>query len=227
MNCCALTASKERRELSRMAEWMRARRCLAQNRSAGLCPAPAGSAMRQASTEPSPTNRASAERISPSVPVPIEADSSSGVTGPRISRWPRAAATRASSLAQAGGGAAVSSLWSGSNRAPSPKALAVSRCSTATHRVPEAGSSRRMARPAEMSASIHFVHSGLGGASTSEHKRSCSSSALRSSGRACSMTPATVAGSSAARSRASSGRPRRVATARVRRSSSGASSRKV
>ena len=35
MNCCALTASAQRLELSRIAAWMRASRCLAQNRSAG------------------------------------------------------------------------------------------------------------------------------------------------------------------------------------------------
>ena len=101
MNCCAHTASTERRELSRIAAWIRASRCLAQNRSEATAVGNWPSvATRHPSTEPSASRRATAERSSPTVPVPIEADSSSRVTGPSTSRWPRAAATNASSREQ-------------------------------------------------------------------------------------------------------------------------------
>ncbi len=212
MNCCGLTASKERRVPSRMAEWMRASRCLAQNVPAGPAASslPPDRATRQASTEPSATSRASAERTSPALPVPMEAESSSALTGPRISRWPLAAATRASSLDQAAGWRdglqAVVGIETGL-RAKRARRL------PAFDRHPSRDRTRELephGSPGEASASIHFVHSGRGGASTSEQSRSCSSSALRSSGRACSITAATVAGSRAARSRASSGSPRRV-----------------
>ncbi len=229
MNCCAHTASTERRELSRIAAWIRASRCLAQNRSEATAVGNWPSvATRHPSTEPSASRRATAERSSPTVPVPIEADSSSRVTGPSTSRWPRAAATNASSREQGTACAGpLSSLWSGSKRAPPTSSVASSRHSVATHRAPAAGSSTVMARPECVSTSIQSPHSGRDGASTSEQSRSCSSSALRSSGLACSTILATTPGSSAARSWASSGSPRRVVTARVRRSSSGASSRKV
>ena len=118
-------------------------------------------------------------------------------------------------------------LWSGTKAAPPASSAASSRRSVATQRSPAAGISTDIARPEPASETSQSRHSGRGGASTSEQRRSCSSSALRSSGRACSVTLATTSGSSAARSRASRGRPRRVVTARVRRSSRGASSRNV
>ncbi len=226
MKCCGLTASTERREPARMTEWMRASRWRAQKRSEAGPSEPSAPATRQAMTEPSPTRRARADRISPSVPVPIEAASSPGVTGPRIPRWPRAAATRASSRDCSRAGMPAGSLWSGTKQAPSTRAEASSRPSTATQRLP-AGSSTYMARPVSVREAMRPSQSEHGPASTSEQSRSWSSSALRSSGRACSTIPATTAASRLARSYGSRGRPRRVVTARVRRSSKGASSKKV
>ena len=52
MNCCALTAGAERRELSRIAAWMRASTCLAQNRSVGP-----GGADRSGATTRQPEHR--------------------------------------------------------------------------------------------------------------------------------------------------------------------------
>ena len=83
----------------------------------------------------------------------------------------------------------------------------------------------RAAAPA--SSSNQPCHSASGRIAVSVISRSCSSSASRGSGRTWLATRSMASGSSRPSSRASTGRPRRSGTARLRRSSSGASSRKV
>ena len=202
------TGATRPRRRCRLAPCSRTRRCRAHQR-------PSGSSM----AEPWASSRASAVRARAGVTgaprgAPdgrgASAVSSATVTGPANCRWPPTQAAAASSSVE-------------SDVAPAWRSVATQHPSTSA------------ARPSASRATNQRDHSATGRAITRESSRSCSSSALRSSGRTWSSTMATASGSSASSWSVGTGsplgpsapRPRCSERARVRRSSSGAPSRKV
>ncbi len=146
--------------------------------------------------------------------------------------WPRTISTSAPSPSlQTGARRAGGSATSGTKRALGPdrrhQRPPLGRDPVGSG-FPRSRAARRSATSASNRSPKPCARPSASGRTPRSSSRSCSSSGLRASGSASATTASTAAGSSPPiRSAIAAGRPRRTVTARARRSSSGASSRKA
>ena len=225
------TGSISRRSLPSVARWMRISRCRSHH---SVAPdAMASAPKRPCRTEPSPCSRSSVRSTS-ACASPSGAASSSSVTGPSPPRRARSRSRSASSRSVARWARSAGISIAGCSVAPRWSARSCARRSAPTQSagVRAIGVST-VARPTPASSPSHCNQPGCRDASStvtapSEVSASCISSASRGRGHASARTVAIASGS---RRPSVVGALRLVVaaarTACVRRSSSGASSRKA
>ena len=158
---------------------------------------------------------------------PVRTASSANVTGPVMPSVVLIAASMTSSanVSLTRSSHWTARLWRTITTSDQIAATSAQR-SAATHHV-EPPLRISTARPPAIKTSASNAHRGLGANAIALINKSCSSSGDVTSGRHSATTRSITSTSSLARSRGSTGSPRFIATERVRRSSSGASSRYV
>ena len=179
---------------------------------------------RPRSTCPSTSNRTSAASIV-AVSTAKRSASSATVTGPLDSSQPRRISANASSRRSGSGVAGATAAIAGIAVASAYARCARSSRSAQVQNAAPSASVSVVARRCATSMSYHGCQVSSGGTTTSVASASCSSSASRTSGHDDSATSAIAAGSRIPLPSRSARVVRRSVTARVRRSSSGASSR--